>query len=427
MPTSTLLRLGLIVLVIAWGPIGCLPASPDDDSYWPLQVLSGRAPRPPADGQYVENEPNDSYDTAEVVQAAYDVELVGDIAAGDLAFDQDLYELGPAQAGDRILASLDLDGYSDVVLGILDDQQRLLAYLDLTSSVTGPREIDLSLHESTTQLYAAVGTRSGSPSSRGYRVRFTLEEAAGWASTQPEVIILNFDGASAVRIGYRAPVDVPPFNAANISSRYAGQTETMIAEIVDLVREDYAGLGVEIYASGDPAIPAGEHSTVYFGTYDSQLLGLADNIDPYNANTSQSAILYTDTFALFDILQPSIQEMAQALANVASHEAGHLLGLRHTHDVHDIMDITASARQMMLDQWFRNTDLHATVLPIGLQDAPTLLAWTLGGTLSEPSKDKVQNLYRGAATLDDPNDFYIPRSMLGSCNCGGCDHTQPEE
>jgi len=427
MSISTLFwRLGVTASGIALGLAGCAPAAPagDGENSWPLQVLSGRSPRPPADGRYVENEPNDSYENAEVVLAASDVELVGSIAAGSTDFDQDIYELGAADAGDRILVELELDSGRDVVLGMLDDQQRLLAYVDPNSRVTGPRAIDLVLHESTSLLYAVIATRSGSTTPRGYTVRFTVEQAAGLTGYQPQVVVLNFDGADVVRIGNRPVVDVPPFDAANISSRFAGQTELIITAVLDRVREDYAGLGVEIYPSGDPAIPAGEHTIVYFGTYDSRLLGLADNIDPYNVDPSQSAILYTDTFSLFDVLLPSLEEISQALANVASHEAGHLLGLRHTWDIHDIMDITATARQMLSDQWFRNAELHPTVLPTGLQDAPTLLAWTLGGSLIPPSNGKVYRLYRQAAAVNDPNDFYIPRGLLGTCSCETCDHEQ---
>ena len=406
---------------IALGLAGCAPAAPaplagDSDDSGLLQVLSGRSPRPPAGGQYIENEPNDRFENADVVVSEDDVELVGGIAAGATDFDQDIYELGAASAGDRILVELDLDSGNDVVLGMLDDQQCLLAYVDPTSSVTGPREIDLVLHESTSLLYAVIATRSGSITPRAYSVRFTVERAAGLQGYQPQLVVLNFDGADAVRIGNRPFVDVPPFDAANISSRFAEQTEMVIAHVLELVREDYAGLGIEIYPSGDPAIPAGEHTTVYFGTYDSRLLGLADNIDPYNVDPSQSAILYTDTFSLFDVLRPSLEEISQALANVASHEAGHLLGLRHTEDIFSLMDITATARQMLSDQWFRNADLHPTVLPIGLQDAPALLAWTVGGSLIPPSSGKVDRLYRQAAAVNDPNDFYIPRGLLGTCS-----------
>ena len=109
---------------------------------------------------------------------------------------------------------------------------------------------------------------------------------------------------------------------------------------------------------------------LYFGTYDPQLLGLADNVDPYNSDSDQKAILFTDTFALFDVLSPDITAISQVLANTTAHEIGHLLGLRHTADIHDIMDTTANARQMLHRQWFTTANLNPSVIDFGQQDAP---------------------------------------------------------
>jgi hypothetical protein len=184
-----------------------------------------------------------------------------------------------------------------------------------------------------------------------------------------------------------------------------------------MVRADFAGLNVSVYTAGDPAIPAGEHSTIYFGTYNARLLGLADNVDPYNNDGVQSAILYTDTFAIFNALSPSVHQMAQALANTTSHEAGHLLGLRHTADPTDLMDTTATARQMMLDQSYDLANLNASVIPVGLQDGPSMLAWTLGGVLA-PTVNKSVIRRRAITVANSPDDFYIPREWLMDCSCG---------
>jgi hypothetical protein len=281
--------------------------------------------------------------------------------------------------------------------------------------VNGPRQVDIVLHEPTSELIAVVAARSSSSSDRPYTARLTMQPAAGVPAYQPQVIVLNFDGGDAIKIGRRAPVYVPPFDAATIDQRFAGQTQTIIGLVVQFVGEDYTGLGVEVYASGDPAIPAGSLTTVHFGTYDAGLLGLADSVDPYNTQAQQNAIIFTDTFRLFNVLNPSVTEIAQVLANVASHESGHLLGLRHTADVLDIMDITATARQMLSDLWFRNATIHPTVLPTGFQDSPALLEWALGGTLVGPPTGKVVNLQHHAAMLNDPSDFHVPHGLLGTC------------
>ena len=401
--------------------VGCgFPAptsdNPDtEDAAWPLQVLSDRPAEPPVAGQYTETEPNDAFTNAEVVANDSIVDLLGGIAAGSSPADMDIYRLRGGDTGDRVQVTLTIRSGYDLVLGLLDDRQRLLSYADPGSVVNGPKQIDIVLHEPTSELIAIVAARSSSSSDRLYTARVTMQPAAGIPPYQPQVVVLNFDGGDAVKIGRRSPVYVPPFDAAAIDPRFTGQTETIIDLIVQAVREDYAGLGVEVYASGDPSIPAGSVSSVYFGTYNSALLGLADNVDPYNTQPDQSAILFTDTFRLFNVFNPSAADIAQVLANVASHESGHLLGLRHTADVIDLMDITASARQMLSDQWFRNATIHPTVLPTGSQDAPALLEWTLGGTLIGPPAGKVVNLQRHAATLNDPSDFHIPHGLLGTC------------
>jgi hypothetical protein len=177
---------------------------------------------------------------------------------------------------------------------------------------------------------------------------------------------------------------------------------------------------VTFYRDTDPDRPTEGYTSIYFGTSDSRLLGLADNIDPYNGNTRQSAILYTDTFSLFNQLHPGFNGTVGVLANVTSHEVGHLLGLRHTADPSDLMDVTASARQMLADQYFKLANLHSSVLPFGLQDAPAMLAWGVGGQLNARFRPEAHVLYK-SVPAGGPDDFYIPRSMLMDCGCLECD------
>lgn len=398
-----------------------MPGQADNRSTPAGLVLSGSADRPPVAEQADELEPNDEFATAQPVAFEETIRITGEIDPHGEPFDRDIFDLGPAAVGDRLLADLEAAAGSDVLLGILDAQFHLLAHIDLTSYSTGPRQIDVVIPENTDRLYAVAATRSTAQEARSYTLRISLQRGLGELTQRPQVLVLNFDGARQVQVGNRNPVDVPPFDAALISERFTGYTETIAGLILERVRADFAGLNVAVYRSGDAAIPAGEYSTIHFGTYDARLLGLADSVDPYNANATQTAILYTDTFAVFNPLSPSVEQIAQALANTTSHEAGHLLGLRHTADPTDLMDTTATARQMLLDQSFGLANLNTSVLPVGMQNAPALLSWTVGGELIAPP-DKSAARQRAIDSAGGADDFYIPREWLMDCSCDSCQY-----
>ncbi len=401
---------------------GCVPPE-ITGSLIPDEVLSSATPPPAVTTRHAEAEPNDHMPAAEALPSSSRLQISGSIAASAITMDTDIYDLGAAAAGDRLTVDVSVINGGDVVFAVIDPQERLLAYVDPASPTAGPRRVDLVVREPVSHLYLLATTRSLSSVARSYNVILDLQPGAGLPPFAPQTVVLEFRGASNVVIGNRPAVKVPVFDAANIDSRFAGQTDAMIARILEGVRNDYRGLGIAIHLASDADIPAGERSTIYFGTYDQRLLGLADNIDPFNADRTQAAILYTDTFSLFRTLAPDMDAMAVALANVTSHEIGHLVGLRHTADPVDIMDVTASARQMMLDQSFDDTFLDVSVMPLGFQDAPRMLGWTLGGTLSTPSaKLKATTRRRALSVVGTGGDFYIPRDML--MDCGGHPDTE---
>lgn len=401
---------------------GCLPL---DFSTWGDQVFSFPAPQPLSGPRINEVEPNDDMAWANVVLFDGQVVLGGNIAANG-SLDFDVFDLGSAEAGDRVVADLAASAGSDIVLGLFNEDANLLGYVDYSRGTLAPGRIDLVLHESVETLYAVAGTRSVSQANRLYSVGISITPDVGIPQPSPQLVVLNFIGASGVRIGRQLPVNVPPFDVATVDARLAGKTQEVIQSILQMVREDYAGLNVVFYLAGDPNIPAGDLTVIHFGTYSDRYLGLADNVDPFNRDSTQNAIIYTDTFSLFSTLWPTQEQIAQVLANVTSHELGHLLGLRHTADVKDIMDITASARQMLFDQWHKVADLHSSIMSIGYQDAPTMLSWCVGGTPpAEP--DSASKLERMARTAYDADDFYIPREWLATNSVQADEAEQAEE
>jgi hypothetical protein len=78
-------------------------------------------------------------------------------------------------------------------------------------------------------------------------------------------------------------------------------------------------------------------------------------------------------------LSPSVSEMALSVANVASHEMGHLFGMVHTANPVEIMDVTASLQELLEDQVFTRSPIYPAVFPLGDQDGVQYLLDAVGG------------------------------------------------
>ena len=337
--------------------------------------------------------------------------------------DVDVYDLGPALAGDRIIVDVTANAFADLTVALFDQDQRLIILNDDRNYFGGQVDplIDVVLRRDVVNCYAVVASSPLASSSGTYTVQATKLSGQAVPAPFAQTVVLDFDGASGVQISNMTPVSVPPFDAADISSIYTGQTQAMIQSLLTKVRQDFSGLNVQILSTTDASTPASGMTRVFFGTYNPALLGLADSVDEYNSRPTEEAVIYTDTFSLFMPINPSVDEMAQALANVTSHEIGHLLGLNHTEDVNGIMDITASANQLLLDQFFLTSPLEHSIFPIGDQMAPMLLFDAVGGIdgfLTQPAPTPDQDPAKWARAMRA--SIGLRKADFLSCQSGPC-------
>ncbi len=328
---------------------------------------------------YHETTPNHEFELAEYVEIAAEPRVIrGNIGGAD---DVDVYDLGPVMPGDRVVVSMTAADSLDGAIALFDDAGTTLLVNDHRNVYLGRIDpfVDVIIRRESQACFVVVSATPGFDSSGDYALLASRESPVALPSPRFDVVLLAFDGEGSITIGNRLPVNVPAFDAASISSVYAGETEAMIDEIVDRVRRDYEAFDVTILSTSEGVRAEPGHTRIYFGTYDEALLGVAEGVDEFNATRSQEAIVFTDTFEAFMRLNPSRKQMSQAVANVASHEIGHLLGMVHTKDPFGIMDVTASLSQLVTDQAFTRSPIYAAVFPLGYQDALQYLLDTVGG------------------------------------------------
>jgi len=328
---------------------------------------------------HVESGNNHVLDLAQLVDATENAQAIqGRISSTN---DVDVYDLGSVLPGDRVLVEVSADPALKGAIALFDATGSTMLVNDHRNVYLGRQGpfIDVVIRRESPSCLLAFAATPGFDSTGDYKLTAWMEPLTPIPPTRPDVFILDFVGGRNIRIGTRPAVNVPEFDAAAISPDFEGLTNAMIARIVDRVRRDFDGYNVTILSTSEGATDDGTASRVYFGTYDSALLGVADGVDEYNAVQHQHAIVFTDTFGAFSSLNPTVAQMGQALANVASHEIGHLLGLVHTKDSADIMDVTASLRQLMDDQFFGRAPIYSQVFPLGDQDSAQLLLDGVGG------------------------------------------------
>ncbi|MBN2563186.1 MAG: matrixin family metalloprotease [Phycisphaerae bacterium] len=424
--TSFTLTLALI-LGCGSSPIlgtGSLPATPPDQaSGGPTSGQSAIAEGPSENSAFGGAEPATMPLTGEIV-------IEGTIDAID---DVDIYALGSALAGDRVVIDVTGNNGLNTVAALFDGYQDLIDANDDRSYYAGNIDpyIARVVRQDAANLYVGIAVSrathfahdNGRYDNGTYTVRITREQGFDVPVARHQLVYLDFEGGDRVQIGLEPFETMRSFSAESISGRFAGQTDYVVGLILEHMRRDYARFNVTLLDSKHHDVPTEVHSTLYFGNYNASYLGLADNVDTGNAYLEQEAIIYTEDLALFEGLVPSAEETALALANIASHELGHLLGLEHSAEAQDIMSTAATARQILeTDADFGRRGLDDRVFPAGWQNDPQLLWQNVGASIAGVSNARLRLediLPKASPSWRDKLDD-IPIVQCGRCggHCG---------
>lgn len=296
-----------------------------------------------------------------------------------------LFELSSFNAGDRLaLESVQLlPGNSLFTVAVFDQDMNLLAR---TPSFPAKDVIHVMRRASHTVI---IGVRPTYDDSGGdFRIQLTRAPGVPIPAPARQTVYLNFGSGSDIRVHTRSGISFPAFDAAMLGDDYVGTTEQVKRSIVETMRADYAGFDVRIVTSDEGPPPSGAYSTVHFGGSVSGLLGLADNVDRYNSDPTQTAVVFIRGFEPFEVMQLTPEEMGVMIGNVGSHELGHMLGLYHTREPHEVMDTTGTAWELAENQRFDRAALDPSVFPVGMEDSPMILADTVGELPSAPQAVK---------------------------------------
>ena len=287
-----------------------------------------------------------------------------------------VFDLGKVTAGDRIIVSVEAAAGSmlDPVIAVFDQNEELFALnddVDLGAGLLGSaiNDVVVVAGDSFFLAIAKFSLNAGG----AFEGTVRIERGSSVPTPAVQSMLLNFAGGT-VTIPSEGTLTLDPFDAEDIDPAYAGQTTTIKNRIVEVFKENFSSTGMQIFSSDEnPSLTAGTFSTIHFGAFSATKFGVAEGVDQGNVDRCDDGIVFTNMFDDPFGTQPTVDGIAVAIANVAAHEGGHLLGLNHVADFLALMDSTGTASTLLADQNFKTAALTSSVFPLGMQNAPALL------------------------------------------------------
>ncbi len=317
-----------------------------------------------------ELEPNDSFSSAQKISAENTNSLT---ISGTLSnsYDTDIFNIGELSAGTKLsieINSQDSSSYRELTIALFDKDYDIAHLEDIDVTPYYQLAFTHTIRKRGTYFLGVTPENSYISDNFSYEIKIS-KSSVSVPSPSSQLVYLDFDGASNISLGNDFYSRLAPF--AEATDKY---DDRQVADIiVDLIKQDYEGLDIQFISSYDSGTPILPHTTVYItGDYD-EYLGLSEHVDWYNSDYTDYAIVFAGAF---DTNGFTMTEYAQSIANVISHELGHLLGLIHTDDDTELMDEATPASLLV-----ENQDFHRAPLidfPVGWQDAIDLLEMILG-------------------------------------------------
>lgn len=304
------------------------------------------------------------------------VQFDGTISSGS---DVDLFDLGTLTPGDLLFVDVSASsGDLDPVAAIFDDREFLQAFNDDRNpdATNLNPQLDIVIRGRESQFFLGVAAFPGGSSTGDYHVEVRVARGAGDPNPKPQIVYLNWAGGQNIVIPNVDVFNLNPFDAARLN--LPGMTAALEDQVQQIIQNRYSGYNLIVRNSKDDLIPTEPHSTVHFGGVSSRAFAISEQIDTQNADPSDSAIVFTDSFTGAFGRTLSFTEMSRAVGNTAAHEIGHLVGLVHTKDCNSLMDTTCGNTSLLRLQSFRLAPLDVSVFPFGFQEATELITWALG-------------------------------------------------